>query len=73
MAVGLLLVRRRHVDHGPGADVRLSGLVLIAFDPDEPERPTGSEKKAVIPSASVANRDADPTPFVTELVDCGPV
>jgi hypothetical protein len=50
----------------------LSGFVLIAFDPDEPERPTGSVKKAVTPSASVANRDADPTPFVTELVDCGP-
>jgi hypothetical protein len=72
MAVGLLLVRRRHVDYGLGADVRLSGLALIAIDPDEPERPTGSVKKAVIPSASVANRDADPTPFVTELVDCGP-
>ena len=70
MAAGLLLVRRRHVDHGLGTDVRLSGLVLIAFDPDEPERPTGSVKKAVAPSASLANRDADPTPFVTELVDC---
>jgi hypothetical protein len=50
----------------------LSGLVLIAFDPDEPEMPTGSVKKAVTPSASVANREADPIPFVTELVVCGP-
>jgi hypothetical protein len=72
MAVGLPLVRRWHVDHGPSADVRLSGLVLIAFDPDEPEMPTGSVKKAVTPSASVTNRNADPIPFVTEFVDCGP-